>query len=620
MDIQIETGAQTFARELTNRGVKNLFAITGAGNLALLDAIIQTGSINIVYCHHEQAAVMAAQGYSRVSGQVGVAIVTTGGGSTNAVTGVLSAQLDSDAVFIVTGNESSFHITRMEHFRAVGVQGFDSTAVMKPVSKLALRVMDVHLIPDAVAECWDSVLSGRRGPAVLDFPMDLQRAVHSAPNLSSKSASDQPRPTNSEITRPGTLDFDALILELSQATRPLFYFGNGLRGSFACDLARKFVDEYQIPFAVSWSALDLFDDDHPLNIGRVGIYGDRAANIILQKADLFISVGSRLAIPQVGYDRNDFARKAKRYVVDIDPIELTKFDGKTWVCVHDSATDFLQQVLNASQRQSLPKTRFSWRGEINEIRQHLPRLQQCGNLLTDSETVHSVMVVQTLNELVRDDAVIVTDVGAGLLSGHYALEANGSRRIFTSQGLGEMGFGLPGAIGAFFADPNRQIVCLNTDGGIMLNLQELQVVRHHKIPLKLFIFNNAGYSMIRISQQNLFEGRHTGVDELTGVSFPDFKKLAEAFSFDYVKIDSQTHLGRDLRFAMDREGAVLIDVRMSPNQKYLPRLGTTTAPDGSLISPPLEDLEPQIELEELERLLGYRAHKKSYEIRGREYV
>jgi acetolactate synthase-1/2/3 large subunit len=230
--------------------------------------------------------------------------------------------------------------------------------------------------------------------------------------------------------------------------------------------------------------------------------------------------------------------------------------------------------------------------------------------------LHSLDVIAGLNATLKEDSIVVTDVGAGLLSGHYGLEAKTEQTIFTSQGLGEMGFGLPGAIGAHFAAPERQLVCLNTDGAIMFNLQELEVVRYFSIPLKLFIFNNSGYGMIKVSQDNLFEGRLSGINFSTGISFPNFELLAETFGLNYTKLSNSDDLIDPLVRALDSDTSELIEVIMDPDQKYLPRLSTTKLGDGSLASPPIEDLDPKIDISLLEGLLGYRATLGSYKSRG----
>ena len=610
-------GADVVAALLVERGVETIFCITGAGNLALVDAIVRNTRIKFVFSHHEQAAVMEAQGYSRVSGKVGVALVTTGGGTVNSLSGILSAYLDSIPVLILSGNESSFHCENMQDFRAYGVQGFDSKTVAEPITKSASRILSSAEITSKFNQAWVTASTDRMGPVLVDFPMDLQRKVTSSSEqiVISEAGESLDKSQASSSTKLMT----ECSKRLSAANRPLLYFGNGVRGESSLRKARELVERYQIPFCLSWSALDLFEDFHPLNMGRIGIYGDRAANIILQKSDFILCIGTRMAIPQIGYDRDDFGRMADRWIIDIDPVELSKFPKNQWNSICQSSDLFLGHVLKDLSELSLSDSLPSWVANAKDVWQKLPRSEQIGVAVSSAHEVHSFDVINFLNSVMHEDSIVVTDVGAGLLTGHYALAAKGKQRIFTSQGLGEMGFGLPGAIGAHFADPGRQLICLNTDGAIMFNLQELQLVKHHKIPMKLFIFNNDGYTMIKISQQNLFEARVSGSDVNSGISFPLFSDVAKTFGFQYCLIDNSNSFESVLRPALESPEPVLIEIKMSPDQRYLPRLATSKLADGTLVSPPLEDLDPMISIELLRDLLGYQPHANSYKSRGLPY-
>ena len=405
---------------------------------------------------------------------------------------------------------------------------------------------------------------------------------------------------------------------LSEDPKVVLYLGNGIRYSQNLNDLRKMIQEYRLPFVLSWSAIDLMPGLEEFNIGRVGIYGDRAANLLIQKCSIVIAIGTRLAIPQIGYDKLDFARNAKKFIVEIDSTECSKFDDLGWNVLQSSATKFIGnfgRILEAIQPDLETE---EWLSECNSVISKFPRINQIGNLPQTGE-VHSAHVIEFLNDNLASDSIVVTDVGAGLLTGHYLLNPNGKQRVFTSQGLGEMGFGLPGAIGAYFGSPNSQIICLNTDGAIMFNLQELQVVKEHKIPLKLFIFNNSGYSMIRISQDNLFDSRLAGSTVNTGISFPNFSELANVFDFDFLRVNSLEKSKSDLLGKLASRNPTLVEIVMSPEQKYLPRLATNKLDNGSFVSPPIEDLDPKISLEELESALGYKAHPNSYLARGLTY-
>lgn len=599
------SGADVLVQVLIEKRVKKVFAITGAGNLAIIDAIAREGSIKLLYSHHEQAAVMEAQGYARVTGEIGVALVTTGGGSSNVTTGVLSAHLDSIPILLISGNESSFHCVNPYNLRAYGVQGFNSTESLKPITKLAVRIKSVSDVAATTRDSINLALQNRMGPVHVDFPMDLQR----------KTAGEQ---SDSIIKQKAQIDvngknFSELMEDLKNSKSPLIYFGNGIRNTKSIELAKKIIRDLKIPYLVSWSAIDIFPESDNLNVGRVGIYGDRHANILLQKSDLLVAIGTRLAIPQLGYDKTDFARKAKKWVVEIDPTECAKFEELGWKVFNNDAQQLMEElaaVLN------LPLDVDIWRADCISTKRAFPRMEQIGPPPSDKSTqIHSGEVLNYLNSVLTVDALVITDVGAALLNGHYLYEHTGDRRFFTSQGLGEMGFGLPAAIGAHFAEPSKQLVCLNTDGAIMFNLQELQVVAEHEIPMKLFIFNNSGYSMIRISQENLFEGRLEGSTVESGVSFPAFEDIAKTFGFKHVKIRNSG----DLKFideALVSPRAELIEVIMDPEQKYFPRLATNKLSDGTLVSPPIEDLDPKISIELLEKMLGYKPHENSFKARG----
>lgn len=606
-----QSGAALVEQMLYDRGVSTVFCITGAGNIALVDALLKRARIKVVYSHHEQAAVMEAQGYSRVSGKPGVAIVTTGGGTSNALTGILSAHLDSIPVIVLSGNESSFNCSQMRDFRAYGVQGFNSVSSIKPVCKESSRVMNPDELRYEFDRLWSAMVSGRSGPVHLDIPMDVQRRLVTSVSIPPVNQTVTSNDAHQIISAESLETIRQCAVAVREAKRPLFYFGNGIRGDFPLSELQAKMTAHRFPYILSWSALDFFSTREPLNIGRAGIYGDRAANLILQQCDVLVTVGTRLAIPQVGYDLSDFARRARRFTVDIDPVELRKFSKFDWTTINVSASQFLTLLFKELTPSVV--TDKNWLSRIQYVRERVPQTGQTGPSVEDeeSEFVHSFHVIKAISRHLSPNAVIVTDVGAGLLTGHFALDVSGGQRVFTSQGLGEMGFGLPGAIGAYFGDESRPIICLNTDGGIMFNLQELQVVKHHQIPIKLFVFNNNGYTMIKSSQENLFDGRIAGVSPETGISFPDFQKLAQLFDLEYVRMSDSSRVDEVCQSVMSSEAAQLIDVVMSPKQKYFPRLATSKGEGGALLSPPLEDLDPKISLADLEDLLGYTPHVNS---------
>jgi acetolactate synthase-1/2/3 large subunit len=605
-------GAVKLIELLKVKEVDTIFCITGAGNLAIVDALASDRTFKIIYSHHEQAAVMEAQGYSRITGKPGVVLVTTGGGTSNAVTGVLSAFLDSIPVLIISGNESSFHCESDQKLRAFGVQGFDSVKVLKPVTKYSSRIEKISNLEKIFDEAWQQLTQGRKGPVHIDFPMDLQRKI-----LEEEFSKDEDIliPEKLALIEIGFNDIlvKEFVSDLSKSAKPVLYIGNGCRSPHIIEEIKGLIEQFRIPFFLSWSAMDLISNDHELYVGKVGIYGERSANLILQQCDLLICLGTRLAIPQVGYDKSDFARKAKKWVIEIDSAECEKFKANNWNIINVEVGKFLNSIENKFENAKYG----DWITRCKEIINRFPLIDQSGNLnLNDSDNLHSITVMNWLNGVLDENALITTDVGAALLSGHYMLKMNGVRRIFTSQGLGEMGFGLPGAIGAYFGCHDKQIISLNTDGGIMFNLQELQLIKEYKIPIKLFIFNNFGYSMIKISQDNLFSARHAGSTLESGISFPNFEDVAKTFGMNFYRANNLQSLNSNLVEKLKDSESLLVEIIMSPDQKYLPRLATKKLENGTLVSPPLEDLDPPISIELLEEMLGYTAHPFSYEARG----
>lgn len=594
----VGTGADLFARFLVARGVDTVFCITGAGNLALVDACRICG-IKVVYSHHEQAAVMEAIGWSRVTGRVGVALVTTGGGAANSLTGILSAHLDSVPLMVVSGNESLFHIRNMSGMRAFGVQGFDSVPVMAPVTKMACRIEGVNEVSVTLSSAFDLCLASRPGPVFIDFPMNLQRQEASSAKeagIAEGEVQTQDRPASE--TSSADTQLRTAGEGLFSAQRPLLYFGSGIRSAGAVADALAFAERFQFPFILSWSAIDFCADNHPLNMGRAGIYGDRHVNIAVQRADFLLAVGTRLAIPQVGYDRNDFARSAERWVVDIDASELSKFETPAWKTIQADAKSALHKIQSFGMRKETPPDLTEWSSLLNDLARAFPRAEQVGPPVQDG-FIHSYDFVDVISDLASESAIVVTDVGAGLLTGHYGWKVKDGQRVMTSQGLGEMGFGLPGAIGAQIASPERTVICLNTDGGIMFNLQELQLLETYRLGVKVIVFNNGGYTMIRSSQDNLFDGRRNGSEVGSDIGFPDFHGLARAFGMRHTLIDSTNAARKLIPDLLESGNAELIEVRMSPSQLYLPRLSTGKNSDGSFSSPPIEDLTPRLSANDL---------------------
>ena len=602
------------AEFLADQGVRHIFGIIGAGNAQTFDAITRLGFTEIICVHHEQAAVMAATTYYRMTGKVSVALLTTGAGSTNGVTGVVSAWMDSMPVLVISGNENSRFTSAENPLRIWGVQGYDSTYMVAKVTKWTERLMEPGKILDVISRAYSIASTPRTGPVWIDIPMNIQASlvnldklepvVPRAPDIEVNPGSG---PANVINCKDGV---SAIQKMLSSSERPVVWLGNGIRLAGAEHRVKQLVEELQIPTLVSWQACDILDSDHPLCFGRAGVYGQRAANFVLQNCDALICIGTRLAIPQVGYDLTEFARAAQIAMVDIDSHELLKHGDRIQVPILSDAGKFIDHLLSSVKGSFF---RRDWLRQCESYRQHYPVVgPEHPDMRDESGTrfINSYRFMQNLEQYFHDNQIVVTDMGTALLSGHQVLKFQAGQRMLTSTGLGEMGFGLPGAIGAAIG-AGRDVMCLNCDGGMMMNLQELQTIAHHNLPIKIIIFNNDGYLMIKHTQKALFSGRYSGTDQKSGVSCPDFSKIAYAFGFPSFQIRTWEDMESIMPEVQAAQGPVICEVFTHPEQPFVPKLSLVPQKDGSIISPPLEDLSPLLPRAEMRENMLIGLHRKS---------
>lgn len=604
------------ARFLADQEIRHVFGIVGAGNAQIFDAINRLGFTEIICVHHEQAAVMAATTYYRMTGKVTVVLLTTGAGSTNGVTGVVSAWMDSMPVLVISGNENSRFTTAENPLRIWGVQGYDSTKMVEGVTKWTDRIMQPEKVLDVISRAYAIANTPRPGPVWIDIPMNIQAALVNVDKLEPTVLGDVnvEVKVNLDVDRPRVIDCQAGISAvqriLNSAERPVLWLGNGIRLAGAEHRVKQLVEDLGIPTLVSWQACDILDSNHPLCFGSAGVYGQRAANFVLQNCDALICIGTRLAIPQIGYDLTEFARAAQVAMVDIDPEELLKLGDRIQAPILSDAGKFIDHLLSDTKESYC---RPDWIRQCEGYRQHYPVVgPEHADMQDESGTsfINSYRFMQTLEQHFHDDQIVVTDMGTALLSGHQVLKFKAGQRMLTSTGLGEMGFGLPGAIGAAIG-AGREVMCLNCDGGMMLNLQELQTIAHHNLPIKIIIFNNDGYLMIKHTQKALFAGRYSGSDRKSGVTCPDFSKVAYAFGIPSFQIRTWGDAEAIIPKVQAINGPVICEVFTHPEQPFVPKLSLVQQKDGSIISPPLEDLSPLLPRAEMRRNMLIGLHKKS---------
>ena len=595
------------ANFLVEKKIKHVFGIIGAGNAHIFDSIQQIGYTEIICVHHEQAACMAMQTYYRTNGIVTAAILTTGGGCTNGITGVVSAWADSIPGIIISGNENSKFVDLHKDLRMWGVQGYDSSYMVNKVTKYSTLILNSNDVKYELEKAHALSTHGRPGPCWIDIPMNLQSTNIQLDKVN--HFKDKELPNLNLISESDLLNnIDSIIEALKSAKRPLLWLGNGIRLSGAEKLIEPLLEKYNIPALVTWAGVDTIDSNHPLIFGRAGTYGQRSANFILQNCDFLICIGTRMAISQVGYDITELAREADIAVVDIDKFELDKYKERYKYSINVDAGEFIKSLLDKEISESL---NFSnWIENCNNYKKTYPWVDE--NYHSDKDGfINSYKFMEKLNTYFKDDQHITTDMGTALLSGHQVLKIGKNQRLMTSTGLGEMGYGLPAAIGVSIARNKGEVICLNCDGGMMMNLQELQTIVHYKLPIKLFIFNNDGYLMIKHTQNAIFNGRRAGVDSSSGVSCPDFSALATAFGIPSFKIKTWKDFDEVIPKVQGNKGPVICEVFMHPHQLFVPKLGLAIQSDGSLISPPLEDLSPFLPREELRRNMIHGLHSKS---------
>ena len=594
---------------LAEKGIRHVFGIVGAGNAHVFDSITKRGYTQIVCVHHEQAACMAMQTYYRACGVVTAAILTTGGGSTNATTGVVGAWADSIPGLVISGNENSKYTHPDNPLRMWGVQGYDSSDMLRSATKYARRVLDPECVLFELEKAYQMCSEGRPGPCWIDIPMNIQAAQAAPEAMAVFQPETPPIPDLTDAVQ-------SVIEMLRSAERPLVWLGHGIRLAGAESLIEPLLAKTNAPALVSWAGIDLVDSDHPQVFGRAGTYGQRAANLVLQNCDALVCIGTRLAIPQVGYDLSEFARGAEVAVVDIDPAEATKHGARISLPIVADAGDFLRALLDALDTPLPEKT--EWLARCDGYRASYPWI---GPEHVDTEGfINSYTFMDKLSAQLHPDQIVVTDMGTALLSGHQALRFKDGQRLMTSTGLGEMGFGLPGAVGAAFGriseGKSGEVLCLNCDGGMMMNLQELQTIVHHNLPIKIVVFNNDGYLMIKHTQKALFKGHYSGTDEKSGVSCPDFSKVAAAFGLPSFQIRTWDDFDTVIPKVQAFDGPLICEVFMHPEQLFVPKLSLAIQEDGTLVSPPLEDLSPLLPREELAAAMLGGLHEKSRQLKA----
>jgi len=589
--------SDVIAEFLKEKGIDTVFGIIGSANSHIFDSINKLGYTRIINTHHEQAAVIAMGAYYRASGKLSAAIVTAGGGATNAVTGVVSNWADSVPGVIISGQESTNYIRDHKNLRMYGTQGLNITKMLSDVTKYAVVIDEFSSIQNELEKAFEISTAGRPGPCWIDVPFNMQSKMVDM------------RPWKNKKPKPKRVVVEEILKSIMLCKRPVVLGGNGVRLSNSKNLFNRFVKHSKIPTLLSWSGIDLLSNDNPYFYGRFGLYGQRCANYIVQNCDLLIVFGSRLALPQVGYDFSQFARDAKIILIDIDSEEGSKYE--THLHIQENCNDVLSELLMEPYR--IFGEREDWTKYCNNLKDKYPLVEE--NIHADNGYLNSYRFMDKMSDHLRDDHILVTDMGTALLSGHQTIKIKDNQNMFTSLGLGEMGYGLPGALGAALACPDRPVLCLNCDGGMMMNLQELHTIVENDLPVKVIIFNNDGYLMIKHTQKMLFKGDYVSVNKKTGIGLPDFSKVMPAFGYKYFELRSWDKFDEIMKKFLSHPGAASLEVFMDPEQDFVPKVRGVLKDDLTILAPPIEEMSPLLPIKEVEDNMIVKLSEKSKQIK-----
>ncbi len=606
------------SQKIVDFGITHAFSVVGGGAMHLNDALGHQDGLKVTYNHHEQASAIAAECYARIAGRIAALCVTTGPGGTNAITGVVGGWLDSIPMFVISGQVRYDWTARYSGVgvRAMGDQEFDICRAIGCMTKYSEMIIDPMKIRYCMEKAFYLANNGRPGPVWLDIPLDVQGAFVETDELEGfdpvREGYDKNVPEISEDT---ALE---IINRIRESKRPVLNAGNGIRTGHAHDIFMQAAEKLGIPVVVGWNSQDCMPSTNPLYAGRPGNMGDRPGNFAVQNSDLVLSIGSRLGIRQVGFNSKGWAREAFTIVNDIDPEELKKPSLHVSMPVQGDCRQLLTVMnkvlddMGASKDnpvwkdgEGLPGK--TWRETCDYWLGKYPVIQPKHLIADDSKAANMYAFFKEIGDQARENQVIVVGNGSPCVAGGHGLTIKNGQRYVSNSAIASMGYGLPAAVGAFCANQDtgeydKDIICLTGDGSIQMNLQELETVIFHKMNIKIFIINNGGYHSIRQTQKKFFGDRPlVGIGEDSGdLGFPDMEKLAWAYGFPYVKISTNSELKDKVAETLAADGPVICEVYVTHDQNFEPKSSGKKMPDGTIQSPPLEDLEPFLPEEEMD--------------------
>jgi len=577
---------------IARQGVKHVFLVPGGGAMHLNDSLANCAGLEYVCNLHEQASSIAAETYAKATGSLGAALLTTGPGCTNAITGLAGAWLDSTPCIFVSGQ-----VKRADRMvdadgtplgvRQVGVQEVDIVSVVSSLTKYAVTVVDPTTIRYHLEKAAFLARSDRPGPVWIDIPLDVQASPIEPAELAGFEPPQRATSVSGPELRAAVRD---VLAALQRAQQPLVLVGNGVRLAAAQADFRRLVDELDVPVEATWLAIDLIEEDHPRFVGRPGSIAPRGANFAIANCDFLLAIGARLDRVVTAFAPERFAARAHKVMVDIDPAELRKMDGSVQQPICADAGAFIRELLAQAAGTVMPD-RGAWNARCEVWKRRYPVVLPEHRTPAGPVSTYNFSRVMS-EELAEGDFIVSGSSGSAIELFLLAFGVKRGQRIFHTTALGSMGFGIAAAIGASLAGGRKRTICVDGDGGFFFNIQELETVARLGLPITFFVMNNDGYASIRASQTNYFGSPKLGCDARTGQTLPDVCRVAEAFGIQTDRIVDQSNLRADVRRILDRAGPLVCDVTVVRDEIRQPRLSSVQLPDGSFVSAPMEDLWP----------------------------
>jgi len=578
---------------VADQGVRHVFLLPGGGAMHLVDAMGKNQRLTVVPCLHEQACAISAEAYARINENLGVAVVTTGPGATNAITGVAGAWIESVPMLVISGQVKRSDMLKGAPLRQKGVQEVDIISMVKPITKYAVTIMEPKDIRQELEKAILLAQSGRKGPVWIDVPLDVQGAPIDPATLVSKDDLG----ANASRAHPAE-KLQRICSLLRGARRPLILAGHGVRLAGGSDIFRSLVESLGIPVVTTWNALDLLPYEHPLLVGRPGVVALRAPNLAVQNCDLLISIGSRLDNIITAYNPRGFARAAHKVVIDVDRNEIEKLDMEIDVALEADAKVFITAL--AAETSALKNLEISdWREKCATWKTRYDILSEM--TFSDNGPISHYQFMDALSNAIPPDTLISTGSSGLAIEAFYTVFRNSpGQRVFLTSGLGSMGYGLPAAIGACFANGCKPMVAVESDGSLQLNIQELATLRAFRLPICLIILNNRGYASIRNTMRNYFSGRYVGTGPEAGLWLPDLEEIARTYELGFRRVGTAADLDALSEIiALACDGPLIIDVQLKTDEALSPKVAALPQADGSIISMPMEDMSPLLPLETL---------------------